>query len=119
MLTVVEGVVAAEAVADVVEVVAEEAVAAGDADGASRYGKRRQRLKAERTTRTCALQHHKTTWDCAMELGKLSLWVAAHTRHQSLTRDRITIRSATRAKITRIRGVRHKDGCKSCASREE
>lgn len=119
VVTVVEGVVAAEAVAVVVEVVAEEAVVAGDVDEVSRCGERRQRLKAKKTTCRCALQHHKMTWSCVMDSGKLRLWVAAHQRHQILTRNRITIRSATRAEITRMRGVRHKDWCESCASREE
>lgn len=58
-MTVVRGAVAAEAVADVVEVVAEEAVAAGDVDGVSRCGKRRQRLNIKRATCRRALQHHK------------------------------------------------------------
>lgn len=49
MVTVVEGVVAAEAVAVVVEVVAEEAVVAGDVDEVSRCGEGRQRLKAKKT----------------------------------------------------------------------
>jgi hypothetical protein len=57
--TVVEGVVPAEEVVDVVEVVAEEAVVAGDVDGVSRCAKRRQRLKARKITRRCASRHHK------------------------------------------------------------
>lgn len=57
--TVVEGVVLAEEVVDVVEVVAEEAVVAGDVDGVSRCGNRRQRLKARKITRRCASRHRK------------------------------------------------------------
>lgn len=79
VVTVVQGAVAAEEAVDVVEVVAEEAAVAGDADGVSRRRKRHQRLKARNITRRCASRRRKTAGDCAMKFGRLKLWVTAYT----------------------------------------
>ena len=78
MVTVVQGAVAAEEAVDVVEVVAEEAAVAGDADGVSRCRKRQQRLKAKKITRRCASRRRKRAGNCAMKFGRLRLWITAH-----------------------------------------
>jgi len=79
VLTVVEGAVAAEEAVDAVEVVAEEAAVAGDAEGVSRRRKKHQRLKAKKITRRRASRCRRMAGDCDMRFGRLKLWVTAHT----------------------------------------